>query len=181
MSHLTYFNPRSCEGSDLATVKFSICFLISIHAPARGATCLDDVAIKFIQVSIHAPARGATTRDHVLLSFSLSFNPRSREGSDHSVLYKYILLYVFQSTLPRGERHFQTLGKSVCQSVSIHAPARGATHTKTGVRFWDTVSIHAPARGATELDPFIRKMPKEFQSTLPRGERRSISFIQMLH
>ena len=78
--------------------------LVSIHAPARGATDKDmeimDRAISFnprtregcdappvpepvvIEVSIHAPARGATT---FLASGSIGksgFNPRTREGCD---------------------------------------------------------------------------------------------------
>ena len=57
----THFNPRSREGSDspqsLITYK---CYLISIHAPARGAT-----------------GTGYPFR-----IFLRNFNPRSREGSD---------------------------------------------------------------------------------------------------
>ena len=34
--------------------------LVSIHAPARGATTQGQQFIDRIQVSIHAPARGAT-------------------------------------------------------------------------------------------------------------------------
>ena len=32
------FNPRSREGSDLSLASFALCALISIHAPAKGAT-----------------------------------------------------------------------------------------------------------------------------------------------
>ncbi len=35
------------------------------------------------------------------------FNPRSRVGSDLLVLVNPILLFAFQSTLPRGERRGQ--------------------------------------------------------------------------
>ena len=34
--------------------------IVSIHAPARGATVLDGSALIYNYVSIHAPARGAT-------------------------------------------------------------------------------------------------------------------------
>ena len=34
--------------------------LVSIHAPARGATRFFDYLIDLMRVSIHAPARGAT-------------------------------------------------------------------------------------------------------------------------
>jgi len=78
---------------------------------------------------------------------------------------------LFQSTLPRGERHRYIFQPANTQTVSIHAPARGATpfmslvvkkylgfnprsregsdslFTGAGQLFY--VSIHAPARGAT--------------------------------
>jgi len=34
--------------------------LVSIHAPARGATIVNYDRFQILQVSIHAPARGAT-------------------------------------------------------------------------------------------------------------------------
>jgi len=122
-------------------------------------------------VSIHAPARGAT---RFILLFSrgdICFNPRSRTGSDTLLFQSVILYFLFQSTLPHGERLLMPIiisprllcfnprsrtgsdGISVkdakARLVSIHAPARGATadHTRKFCGF--RVSIHAPARGAT--------------------------------
>jgi len=58
------------------------------------------------------------------------------------------------------------------QAVSIHAPARGATPLRAVRWLMHVVSIHAPARGATE--PFnINWYQALFQSTRPRGARRS--------
>ena len=58
-------------------------------------------------ISIHAPARGATvslvTRD----SAHKHFNPRSREGSDNRLEAVWMKTEIFQSTLPRGERHLR--------------------------------------------------------------------------
>ena len=77
---------------------------------------------------------------------------------------------VFQSTLPREER--QSSPRLSCQSyyfnprshersdvslvvtsiesaISIHAPTRGATNTRTVVIVVLDISIHAPTRGAT--------------------------------
>ena len=56
--------------------------IISIHAPAWGATgmILED-EIGFL-ISIHAPAWGATGRSAVRKSVPVYFNPRSRVGSD---------------------------------------------------------------------------------------------------
>ena len=100
----------------------------------------------------------------------------------------------FQSSLPRGERHLVITVFFVVVVISIHAPARGATETADIVRSRRPnfnprsregsddlrhgcllnlpISIHAPARGATCLEVLLL-LPLKFQSTLPRGERRS--------
>ena len=70
----------------------------------------------------------------------------------------------------RGATRFYHLFYRVPQ-ISIHAPARGATRARCGVVFYIAISIHAPARGATAQ--YDLPMPdSKFQSTLPRGERR---------
>ena len=56
-------------------------------------------------------------------------------------------------------------------TISIHAPARGATAECFWIDFILIISIHAPARGATFF--CTRVVPTTlFQSTLPQGERR---------
>ena len=123
------FNPRSRTGSDAPTLLREACeMIVSIHAPARGATCTREVTPSGqVMVSIHAPARGATLLAH---------NAASRMDQ-------------FQSTLPHGERHIFL--PCICNNllVSIHAPARGATTSPLQAAFLGGVSIHAPARGAT--------------------------------
>ena len=57
---ITYFNPRSHEGSDG-------------YSPAR---------LQKIPISIHAPTRGATGMSTNISHFIGNFNPRSHEGSD---------------------------------------------------------------------------------------------------
>ena len=54
--------------------------------------------------------------------------------------------------------------------VSIHVPAWGATHRQSWLPVLGNVSIHAPAWGATTTNLETDDL-KEFQSTLPRGER----------
>ena len=124
-------------------------FLISIHAPARGATSLDDSTQKGDGISIHAPARGATTecrqrKFSTIISIHApargatseadtrsgseeNFNPRSREGSDRNTRLSQLFDPIFQSTLPRGERQRVSQKMIINISISIHAPARGAT------------------------------------------------------
>ena len=75
------FNPRSREGSDTTGRNKEIGTMISIHAPARGATAAGVRNTPYMGISIHAPARGATNPLFEALNGN-NFNPRSREGSD---------------------------------------------------------------------------------------------------
>ncbi len=60
---------------------------------------------------------------------------------------------------------------SLAVTISIHAPAKGATAIFRDGEFWFPISIHAPAKGATLLAKLSRP-PLLFQSTLPRRERQ---------
>ena len=57
--------------------------------------------------------------------------------------------------------------------ISIHAPARGATHFLELALTIFPISIHAPARGATTVMLFRINRSRLFQSALPRGERQA--------
>ena len=78
---LGYFNPRSHERSDGIVLTVNMIFVISIHAPTRGATmpCTSNV-------------------------IKLNFNPRSHERSDIKIIICLSNRMIFQSTLPREER-----------------------------------------------------------------------------
>ena len=100
--------------------------IISIHAPAKGATPCSPAGRRPVYISIHAPAKGATPRlrracKHPLFQSTLprrerpptgnpsagkstNFNPRSREGSDGVCRAYAPEEGRFQSTLPRRER-----------------------------------------------------------------------------
>ena len=80
---------------------------------------------------------------------SFYFNPRSREGSDTGWNTHSSADSIFQSTLPRGERHSTYILLLSKNTISIHAPARGATNLISASIHFDKISIHAPARGAT--------------------------------
>ena len=123
-------------------------------------------------ISIHAPARGATGNTDIRHPTDQNFNPRSREGSDFlrvpaNMTGKQISIHApargatltlwlalravvkFQSTLPRGERHYEEIFPLCVKRISIHAPARGATSSVRPFCLSQIISIHAPARGAT--------------------------------
>ena len=142
------FNSRSRVGSDL---------------PSAGLRAWHG------NVSIHAPAWGAT-RGAPCLYEVLRFNSRSRVGSDQRHLQTLPQRREFQFTLPRGERPPSPTTPAPGLTVSIHAPAWGATETDKYPEAFTRVSIHAPAWGATSLAAAI-STPSKFQFTLPRGER----------
>ena len=120
-------------------------------------------------ISIHAPAKGATLR-RMLRSLPLHFNPRSREGSDCAdtdpwAMLKQIsihapakgatlyprLIYIysqFQSTLPRKERRLLFLPPPVSHDFNPRSREGSDTLIDGQVKAFE-ISIHAPAKGAT--------------------------------
>ena len=58
----------------------------------------------------------------------ISFNPRPRTGGDRQVRVHPARITRFQSTPPHGGRHHFFCVYEQPALVSIHAPARGATH-----------------------------------------------------
>ena len=142
------FNSRSREGSDRAERPREGATDVSIHAPARGATSLERILNSRSQVSIHAPARGATSankanilaqqfqftlprgeRQHILsliILTPISFNSRSREGSDKLSVSVFRYISSFNSRSREGSDRTSYILNLVTH-VSIHAPARGAT------------------------------------------------------
>ena len=98
------------------------------------------------------------------------FNPRSHERSDHCSLYHLSVLQLFQSTLPREERHVRRGKYSLLWQISIHAPTRGATVNIHLLMYINAISIHAPTRGATLAQQRPSPTPLYFN---PRSHERS--------
>ena len=84
---------------------------------------------------------------------------------------------LFQSTHPRGVRLHAPDGRDGFFSVSIHAPAWGATANISQAESVCRVSIHAPAWGATGAGNIIINNDEVFQSTHPRGVRHQSSSL----
>ena len=146
---VSYFNPRSREGSDLLPFGSSplLCD-ISIHAPARGATMYRGSTI-----SIHRDFNPRSREGSDLLVWldgkdTDDFNPRSREGSDGTSPAAHTRLLHFNPRSREGSDKYVN-GGDLGILISIHAPARGATFS--------------------HFLPF--SLGAGFQSTLPRGER----------
>ena len=212
----SHFNPRSRTGSDeppmadgIRTHGFQSTLphrerlpdgqssvlkrgIISIHAPAQGATMNSDGTITMLGISIHAPAQGATQIIGGIIQSPDDFNPRSRTGSDSIQKVAAHLHYISIHAPAQGAT--QIPGTSLIPfGISIHAPAQGATfHTSQGIMekiYFNPrsrtgsdypgggvgivdvhISIHAPAQGATALSKY-RGRTCSFQSTLPHRER----------
>ena len=77
-------------------------------------------------ISIHAPAKGATDSPLVDLSLAMDFNPRSREGSDPETGASSGSDTNFN---PRSREGSDVSERTAYYRVkiSIHAPAKGAT------------------------------------------------------
>ena len=165
-----HFNPRSREGSDLLHASpnpynmgfqstlprgerpkliFSFSIILNFNPRSReGSDFYESRANRFTRISIHAPARGATfTLLLQIINYSY-FNPRSREGSD-AILPPFLLYSSnFNPRSREGSDPHDCL-RPHAQSISIHAPARGATSELSTYCTNFFISIHAPARGAT--------------------------------
>ena len=104
--------------------------VISIHAPARGATHHVAAPNRPTQFSIPPPGRGPTEGE--------AWNPPT-PGFFHF------------PPLREGRRRCHSRYSSTT-TISIHAPARGATRVFLADAVNPVISIHAPARGASYGD-----------------------------
>ncbi len=100
------------------------------------------------------------------------FNPRSREGSDRRIHQQGFPKLEFQSTLPRRERRCWITCFLGFVRISIHAPAKGATHCLQLKRKSST-NFNPRSREGSDIET-SSLVPgfQQFQSTLPRRERR---------
>ena len=102
---------------------------ISIHAPAKGATRNRRAGNGgATAISIHAPAKGATVAIPRFVLYLKYFNPRSREGSDAAIGITYGITFI--NFNPRSREGSDILFLCLIvesDTISIHAPAKGAT------------------------------------------------------
>ena len=142
--------------------------IVSIHAPARGATAASSWRWRRRNVSIHAPARGATTNGAMSHACICGFNSRTREGCDHWEQLEFRVTIGFNSRTREGCDGIEG-ERSGLWEVSIHAPARGATSQVKLLAKIIKVSIHAPARGATQRRERMRHGAYSFNSRTREG------------
>jgi len=124
--------------------------MVSIHAPARGATQKEREIWKGALVSIHAPARGATRHRRRNGASPAGFNPRPCARGDGRRRLTERGRNEFQST-PLREGRLTTSAPLARAMVAFQStPLReGRLQAKASAFTPTAVSIHAPARGAT--------------------------------
>ena len=193
LSHLHFcFNPRTREGCDYSVnclISQLVMFqsthprgvrhsyfsdklqdMVSIHAPARGATeALQQRCVHYQFQSTHP--RGVRLCNAKLLSFHQQFQSTHPRGVRRFPLRSVIAPLEFQSTHPRGVRRSIDQAKQLIEKFQSTHPrgvrlplmclGRSAKcfnpRTREGCDVFDfpyadypfLVSIHAPARGAT--------------------------------
>ena len=144
------FNPRTRVGCDLRRLGLHHdAIIVSIHAPAWGATPAPDLRIRGRVVSIHAPAWGATGRGIDWIQRKGGFNPRTRVGCDKQI----------------------TGLAEAFKDVSIHAPAWGATHAQAAQQPATQCFNPRTRVGCDQLASGAMLSRAVFQSTHPRGVR----------
>ena len=186
------FNPRARTGRDVARPAM-LPWSRGFNPRARtGRDTVSGAGADVVLVSIHAPARGATPIGKPAAVTRCCFNPRARTGRDPRPSDKDPGAWTFQSTRPHGARpagphgprppvSFQstrphgarrglrpvTRMRKVFQSTRPHGARRHTCGHASGCQCFNPrartgrdgakakdaeeqeVSIHAPARGAT--------------------------------
>ena len=100
-------------------------------------------------ISIHAPAKGATSVKGVIIRVVAIFQSTLPRRERRYCRCRCPCHFVFQSTLPRRERQCLYPLRCPVFQISIHAPAKGATGYVLRILHSSGISIHAPAKGAT--------------------------------
>ena len=124
--------------------------------------------------------RGERHSRHPATCPFLDFNPRSREGSDGPLHCDCTAVHNFNPRSREGSDQTQASGPVFLSDFnprSREGSDMGGRDVALPLR---NISIHAPARGATHIHLILSKINPRFQSTLPRGERRLMIFTVSL-
>ena len=145
--------------------------LLSIHAPARGATKICRLGL-LVKVSFNPRSRTGSDLGFQSFNFlACPFNPRSRTGSDVELNYDEPGLAPFNPRSRTGSDFPTRLIQSVYVPLSIHAPARGATSWARRFSRQGRAFNPRSRTGSDSILPQDALYLQDFQSTLPHGER----------
>ena len=162
------FNPRPRTGGDKDARSIRGSPVVSIRAPARGATAARIHGWDVFPVSIRAPARGATTecglcyQDDLFQSApphggrplatavgtaSNAFQSAPPHGGRRSGTSRVSVMSLFQSAPPHGGRPRRGRSPRNVESFNPRPRTGGDTRIKA-INAWFRVSIRAPARSS---------------------------------
>ena len=152
--------------------------LVSIHAPARGATFWLASRRRYILCFNPRAREGRDDNSASSHRKCGRFNPRAREGRDPCGSPPQGVLRLFQSTRPRGARPRRNRGHA-CTTVFQSTRPRGARRqhlptTASRVRFNPRAREGRDRAKLTGKDTYPL-----FQSTRPRGARLASLIIYM--
>ena len=166
-------------------------YLLSIHAPTRGAT-LKIMAQLIVQIfqstllqeerhtdaltstedyllSIHAPTRGATDKSEFQAGWDPAFNPRSYKRSDINDFPYTDFHEFFQSTLLQEERrqHFQILNcQIIFQSTLLQEERHSSAFDNKWIMIFQSTLLQ-------EERPVVLDCELKANSFNPRSYKRS--------
>ena len=103
------FNPRSRKGSDGRLSEIGSCCCYFNPRSRKGSDLIRWMERTVLMNFNPRSRKGSDGKRRKSIDTSAYFNPRSRKGSDLIVFPRIICIWVFQSTLPQGERLFPTL------------------------------------------------------------------------
>ena len=122
------FNPRSREGSDHRLANFGKSSHISIHAPAKGATPHGLAVCNLLAIfQSTLPRRERLFNSVCIIQLNIFQSTLPRRERPVGQYFQHCT-QKFQSTLPRRERPIPHGFYLLSLYISIHAPAKGATH-----------------------------------------------------
>ncbi len=141
---------------------------VSIHAPLRGAT--DEHSAGPPTLNVFQSTRPCGARPAVCSTSTTSAKFQSTRpcGARPRCASRPTTSAGFNPRAPAG-RDVENNHRVTTETVSIHAPLRGATHRRCRQRQKDAVSIHAPLRGATNLIAWHNPNLRGFNPRAPAG------------
>ena len=167
---MSYFNPRAHGGHDLRTGFTVMVDTISIHVPTGGTTRCDACQSHISVISIHVPTGGTTSCGYAHIA-SRNFNPRAHGGHDRSPDSAYSLYHI-SIHVPTGGTTLAFILPSSSAYISIHVPTGGTTRSAASGKI--ITDFNPRAHGGHDSSITCRNPFSLFQSTCPRGARRSV-------
>ena len=120
-------------------------------------------------ISIHAPARGATSGELNAIGAGIGFQSTHPHGVRHADWYDEGTEVAISIHAPARGATVVFVALDAFKDISIHAPARGATGLHRQPSRHYQISIHAPARGATGGRGKARATPTDFNPRTRTG------------